>query len=78
MFDFGGKVVLVAGGAGWLGSPISKQLAGEGASVTIADIDMGRAVNVDQTRKGLCGAPQASLRRGFRLRSDRAPGAATS
>lgn len=46
MFDFAGKVALVAGGAGWLGSPICERLAGQGASVAIADIDAGRAARL--------------------------------
>ena len=42
MFDLTGKVVLVAGGAGYLGLPACKALAGQGASVAIADCDRGR------------------------------------
>jgi NAD(P)-dependent dehydrogenase (short-subunit alcohol dehydrogenase family) len=43
MFDLTGKVALVAGGAGYLGVPVCKGLAEQGAAVVIADIDIGRA-----------------------------------
>ena len=43
MFDLTGKVALVAGGAGYLGTPICEALAGQGASVMIADIADDRA-----------------------------------
>ncbi|MHB0936483.1 MAG: SDR family NAD(P)-dependent oxidoreductase [Armatimonadota bacterium] len=43
MFDFTGKVVLVAGGAGYLLSPACKGLAEHGAAVVIADMAEGRA-----------------------------------
>jgi 3-oxoacyl-[acyl-carrier protein] reductase len=41
--DFGlkGKTALVLGGGGGLGRAISKALAGEGASIAVADIDSG-------------------------------------
>lgn len=37
MFDLAGKVALVAGGAGYLGSPVCEALARQGAAVAIAD-----------------------------------------
>jgi NAD(P)-dependent dehydrogenase (short-subunit alcohol dehydrogenase family) len=43
MFDLSGKVVLVAGGAGYLLSPACKGLAEHGATVIIADMAEGRA-----------------------------------
>ncbi len=49
MFDFTGKVALIAGGAGWLGSPICQKLAGQGASVVIADIASARAATLAET-----------------------------
>lgn len=42
MFDLTGKVAFVAGGAGYLGLPVSKGFAEQGARVVIADIDPGR------------------------------------
>ena len=42
VFDLSGKVALVAGGAGYLGLPASSALAGQGASVAIADCDRKR------------------------------------
>jgi NAD(P)-dependent dehydrogenase (short-subunit alcohol dehydrogenase family) len=43
MFDLTGKVALVAGGAGYLGTPVCEKLAGQGARVVIADINSDRA-----------------------------------
>ena len=43
MFDLTGKVALVAGGAGYLGTPVCEKLAGQGASVVISDINTERA-----------------------------------
>ena len=43
LFDLTGKVVLVAGGAGYLGQAMCKGLAGQGASVMVADIASDRA-----------------------------------
>lgn len=43
MFDFTGKAVLAAGGAGYLSVPACRGLAQHGASVVIADIDEQRA-----------------------------------
>ena len=42
-FDLAGKTVLVAGGAGYLGQPICRLLAGQGAAVVIADAAADRA-----------------------------------
>lgn len=42
MFDLSSKVVLVAGGAGFLGLPVSRALARQGASVVIASRNQGR------------------------------------
>ncbi|MBA4386477.1 MAG: gluconate 5-dehydrogenase [Verrucomicrobia bacterium] len=38
LLDLSGKVALVAGGAGYLGRTISLALAGQGATVTVADL----------------------------------------
>ena len=43
MFNLTGKVALVAGGAGYLGVPVCKKLAEQGATVVIADIDAQKA-----------------------------------
>lgn len=43
MFDLHGKVALVAGGAGLLGSHICRALAGQGADVLVVDIALERA-----------------------------------
>ena len=37
-----GKIALVSGGAGGIGSAICRLFAAEGAKVTVADIDSGR------------------------------------
>ena len=38
MFDLTGKVALVVGGAGYLGGPVCRGLAAQGANVVIGDI----------------------------------------
>ncbi len=43
MFDLKGKVALVAGGAGYLGTPVCESLIGQGAAVMIADMNIERA-----------------------------------
>ena len=43
VFDFTGKVALVAGGAGYLCTPVCRKMAELGATVVIADIDVERA-----------------------------------
>lgn len=42
MFNFSGKVALVAGGAGYFGSSICRGLSEQGASVMVADINRER------------------------------------
>ena len=57
MFDLTGKVVLVAGGAGYLCTPVCKGLAEQGASVMIADINSERAAGLAQEiRSDISGA----------------------
>ena len=51
MFDFKGKAVLAAGGAGYLSAPACRGLAQHGADVVIADIDVKRA---EQCAATLC------------------------
>ncbi len=43
MFELNGKKALVAGGAGYLGLPVSMKLAGQGADVVVADYNAGAA-----------------------------------
>ena len=43
MFDLTGNVALIVGGTGYLGEPICKGLAAQGATVVIADIAYDRA-----------------------------------
>jgi NAD(P)-dependent dehydrogenase (short-subunit alcohol dehydrogenase family) len=43
MFDLKDKVALVAGGAGYLGTPICRRLAEQGATVVVADLNGDRA-----------------------------------
>lgn len=60
MFNLTGKVALVAGGAGYLGSPVCRGLFEHGAHVVVADLDRQRAEDLarelqgtDSTRKSL-------------------------
>ena len=53
MFDLAGRVALVAGGAGVLGSPIAKGLAEQGAHVIVADLAYERAQQVAQEIRSL-------------------------
>ncbi len=46
MFHLGGKVALVAGGAGLLGSHVCRGLASQGADVVVVDIALQRAESV--------------------------------
>jgi NAD(P)-dependent dehydrogenase (short-subunit alcohol dehydrogenase family) len=43
MFNLKGKVVVVAGGAGYLGTAVSNGLIRQGANLVIADLDINRA-----------------------------------
>ena len=43
MFELTGKVVIVAGGAGYLGSGVCRGMLAQGAQVVIADLDVARA-----------------------------------
>lgn len=49
MFDFTGKVVLFAGGAGYLGLPACRALANQGAKVIIADLKKGDAGSLPES-----------------------------
>jgi NAD(P)-dependent dehydrogenase (short-subunit alcohol dehydrogenase family) len=50
--DVHGKVVIVTGGAGELGSAMARQLSGDGARVVIADIRDGGALEAELCRDG--------------------------
>ena len=54
MFDLTGKVALVAGGAGYLGVPVCKKLAEQGATVVIADIRADRTVSAVEEIASSC------------------------
>lgn len=43
MFNLTGKVVIVAGGAGYLGGAVCRGMVKQGASVVVADLDLERA-----------------------------------
>ena len=43
LFDIEGLTIIVAGGAGGLGAPLARALAGRGARLMIADVDAGAA-----------------------------------
>jgi 3-oxoacyl-[acyl-carrier protein] reductase len=57
-----GKVALVTGGAGGFGRAYAIALAGSGASVAVADIDLGRAEHVAREIGGDCRAFAVDLR----------------
>ncbi|GAG40945.1 unnamed protein product, partial [marine sediment metagenome] len=46
MFKLTGKVALVVGGAGYLGTGVSRKLAEQGASIVVADVDLQRTEEV--------------------------------
>jgi NAD(P)-dependent dehydrogenase (short-subunit alcohol dehydrogenase family) len=58
-FNLSGKVVLVAGGAGYLGHPICRMLAGQGAAVIIADAANERAETLADEIRGRGGRARA-------------------
>lgn len=51
MFDLTGKVVLMAGGAGYLATPACEALAAQGASVMIADLSDRRTALAEGLRR---------------------------
>jgi len=55
MFDFNGRTVLVAGGAGYLALPLSKLIAGLGANVVLADINPERLAAAEAEVKAVGG-----------------------
>ena len=61
MFDLTGKVVVITGGAGILGSRMSRALAEHGARVCILDRDGGRAAEVAATIGGLVSGHAADV-----------------
>jgi NAD(P)-dependent dehydrogenase (short-subunit alcohol dehydrogenase family) len=52
-FDLTGRVAFVTGGAGLLGAEFSRTLAGAGASVAVADLNVSKAAAVAERLKGL-------------------------
>ena len=48
LFDLSGKLALIAGGAGGIGSACAKIMAEAGARVVVADIDLARAEKIAQ------------------------------
>ncbi len=52
LFDLTDKTALVAGGAGYLGTPICKALAEQGANVVIADLAEDRAIALAEETAG--------------------------
>lgn len=55
MSDFSGKTILMAGGAGYLALPVSKLLAGQGASIVLADINQERLGQAEAELKAMGG-----------------------
>ena len=53
MFDFNGKTVLVAGGAGYLALPAAKLLARQGANLAIADMNPERLAAAEAALRDL-------------------------
>ena len=75
-FNLSEKVALVAGGAGYLGTPVVEALAEQGARVMIADLDLPRAERVAATicrgskRSAACqldGGSESSIREAVQL-----------
>ena len=64
MFDLSKKVALVVGGAGYLGTEVSKELADQGAWVVIADVDLERA---EKTAADICAGNSNAKARGMFL-----------
>ena len=58
MAEHNGRVALIAGGAGGIGSAVSAAFAKDGAHVVVADLDAGRAA---QVAGNLDGGPHSSL-----------------
>jgi NAD(P)-dependent dehydrogenase (short-subunit alcohol dehydrogenase family) len=54
LFAIDGRVILVAGGAGGLGAPLTAALAQRGAKVLIADIDAQRAEKTARELAAVC------------------------
>lgn len=61
MYDLGGKVGVVTGGAGILGSVTSEALADHGAAVAVVDLDEGRAKQHAATLADQYGVPTLGL-----------------
>ena len=59
MFDLKGKVALVAGGAGYLGTSVCESLIGQGASVMIADMNIERAEALAESLRSAGGTAAA-------------------
>ena len=60
MFDLSGKIILCAGGAGFLGTPASQALAGQGATVVIASRNQERVGGAVKKVNDAVGAERAS------------------
>jgi len=48
LFDLHGRIAIVTGGAGYIGSAICESLAELGAEVAVVDVDLARAASVSQ------------------------------
>lgn len=57
LYDLSGRVAIVTGGAGWLGSAMSEALAERGSLVAVVDIDASGVHRVVESleRRGLRG-----------------------
>ncbi len=56
--DLAGRVAVVTGGAGGIGSALAAHLAAAGCRVAVVDLDLGRA---EETAGGLAGGPHIGL-----------------